>query len=244
MSAIQPQDTVGEIVARRPELSRVFEKLGIDYCCGGKRPLAEVCRKKGWQVEVLIAQLEATAEALLGIPVVDAASMSLTELADHIEVSHHDFLRRDFPRLDALTEKVARVHGNEDPRLHELRKTYVAFADDLLAHMAKEEKVLFPLIRQVETNPSALECLCGTIDQPIRQMEKEHHEAGDALTAFRELTDDFTPPAWACNTYRAMLDAFAQLERDMHQHVHKEDNVLFPSAIKRHNAQLGKELAS
>lgn len=235
MSSMQPEELVGAIVARRPELCRVFEKLEIDYCCGGKRSLAEVCQDKGWIPEVLIAQLEDTADALREGPVVDAASMSLIELADHIENTHHTYLRNELPRLDTLTDKVAAVHGHEDSRLNELRIMFRHFAKDLSAHMQKEERILFPLIRQLDRDPSSLECLCGTIANPIQQIEKEHHDAGDALAAFRTLTDGFTPPDGACNTYRAMLAAFAELERDMHQHIHKEDNVLFPTALKRQN---------
>jgi regulator of cell morphogenesis and NO signaling len=117
--------------------------------------------------------------------------------------------------------------------LHEIRKIFVQFAGEMSAHMMKEEQILFPMIRRLEQSASPQAFHCGSIANPIRQMELEHHGAGDALDRFCALTDGYTPPAWACNTYRAMVHALGQLQRDMHQHVHKEDNVLFPRALAR-----------
>jgi regulator of cell morphogenesis and NO signaling len=230
MSAICVHDTIGQLVARRPALSHAFEAAGVDYCCGGKKTLEEACREKGLDPNAFVARLEQAALATAGAPVVDAAAMSLTELADHIERTHHAYLRDALPRLDMLTERVASVHGADDPRLREVRKTLLAFAGELTSHMMKEEQVLFPMIRRLESSDTPPAFHCGSIANPIRQMELEHHDAGAALERMRTLTDEYTPPTWACNTYRAMLDAIGRLERDMHQHVHKEDNVLFPSA--------------
>lgn len=232
MSSIHVQDTVGQLVARRPALSRVFEKVGVDYCCGGKRTLDEVCREKGLDPQAFAAALEELAAPEEGA-VVDAAAMSLTELADHIEQTHHGYLRREFPRLYALTTKVADVHGQQDPRLRQVRDAFATLARALTAHMMKEEQILFPFIRQLEASDRLPLFHCGSLANPIHQMEHEHHEAGAALEQLRELTSDYAPPEWACNTYRAMLDALHQLELDMHQHVHKEDNVLFPRAMER-----------
>lgn len=231
MSTVQAQETVGEMVARRPSLSRVFEQVGIDYCCGGKRTLEEVCREKELDAESFLAELEASAAAA-GEPLVDAAAMSLTELADHIEQTHHAYLRSELPRLDWITHKVASVHGEHDPRLHEIRATFLAFAAELSNHMMKEEQVLFPMIRQLEASSIAPKFHCGSLANPMRQMESEHHDAGAALERLSELSDSYTPPEWACNTYRAMLDALAHLQFDMHQHVHKEESILFPKAMK------------
>ncbi len=233
MNAFQIHDTVGAIVARRPALSRVFEQEGIDYCCGGKKALDEVCREKGVDPAGLLAKLEASASALTDEPVVDAAAMSLAELADHIEETHHAYLRRELPRLDAMTEKVASVHGEKDARLAEIRRTFLTLSDELTSHMMKEEQILFPMIRRLDASKTAPAFHCGSLANPIAQMEHEHDEAGSALERLRTLTDGYTPPEWACNTYRAMLDGLAHLERDMHQHVHKENNVLFPRALVR-----------
>jgi regulator of cell morphogenesis and NO signaling len=231
--AIDHHDTVGELVARHPGLSRVFEEAGVDYCCGGKRPLVEACRQKGLDPATFTARLREAAAAADGATFVDAAAMSLAELADHIEAAHHGYLKQELPRLDFLTAKVSSVHGQHDSRLHEIRKVFMQFAGEMSVHMMKEEQILFPMIRRLESSESSVAFHCGSIANPIRQMELEHQGAGDALEQFRALTDGYTPPDWACNTYRAMIDALAHLERDMHQHVHKEDNVLFPRALAR-----------
>lgn len=235
MSVFQVQDTVGELVTRHPALSRVFERAGVDYCCGGRKTLDEVCRQKGIDAESLLAALEESASASGNGAFVDTAAMSLAELADHIEQTHHAYLRSELPRLDAMTEKVASVHGEKNPRLAQIRRTFQGLAREMSSHMMKEEHILFPMIRQLEASRTAPRFHCGSVANPIRQMELEHDEAGSALEKLRELTDDYAPPDWACNTYRAMLDALAHLESDMHQHVHKENNVLFPRAIEMEN---------
>lgn len=230
MTTIQIHDTVGEIVAHQPVLARAFEEAGIDYCCGGKKTLEEACRKKGIDPQTLLAALSKTA-ASGEEPIVDAATMSLAALADHIEQTHHAYLRSELPRLDALTQKVASVHGENEPRLWQVRKTFIAFCEELWSHMLKEERILFPMVREIEVSAVAPMFHCGSLANPIRQMESEHEHAGSALETLHDLTDGYAPPDWACNSYRAMLDSLARLERDMHQHVHKENNVLFPRAL-------------
>jgi regulator of cell morphogenesis and NO signaling len=139
-----------------------------------------------------------------------------------------------------MTHKVAAVHGEGEPRLRDIREVFVAFQEELTSHMMKEETILFPMIRQIENADGPVAFHCGSLANPIRVMEHEHDNAGDALVRFRELTDDFTPPVWACNTFRAMYDALAGLEPNMHQHVHKENNVLFPKALAREAELAGK----
>lgn len=228
MTNINTKDTVGSIVAKQPALARVFEQFEIDYCCGGKLPLEDACRAKGLDTLCVVDALARLGDETDAKTHVDAASMTLTELADHIEQTHHVYLRSELPRLDAMTEKVASVHGDKEPRLHEVRETFLALAAELSSHMMKEERILFPMARQLEACETAPAFHCGSVQNPIRQMEHEHDEAGAALERLRNLTNSFTPPEWACNTYRAMLDALAQLERDLHLHIHKENNVLFP----------------
>jgi regulator of cell morphogenesis and NO signaling len=223
--------TIGELVTERPQRSRVFERLGIDYCCGGKKPLVEVCVAKGFDVEQVL-QMIAESDTAQGAAVIDASAMTLTELCDHIEQTHHAYLKTELPRLDFMTRKVAAVHGTDEPRLCELRETFVAFQDELMMHMQKEEYVLFPIIRAMEAGDVNAGAHCGSVANPIARMEAEHDDAGSALETFHRLTDAYTPPDWACNTFRATYDALAQLERDMHQHVHKENNILFPRAIE------------
>lgn len=230
---ITAQDPVGQLVRQRPDRSRVFENLGLDYCCGGKLPLADACAKAGLDPDQVVSQiLEADAQTdERDRHLVDADAMSLSDLADHIEQTHHAYLRSELPRLDAITSKVAHVHGDKDPRLAEVRAAFVDLRDELTSHMMKEEQILFPMIRRIEHADGPLDFHCGTIANPIRQMEFEHDRAGDALAVMRRATDAYQPPDWACNTYRAMLDGLERLEKDMHQHVHKENNVLFPKAL-------------
>jgi regulator of cell morphogenesis and NO signaling len=232
MQTLDPEQTVGDFVRQKPTRARVFESLKIDYCCGGKVSLVRACEKSGIDLGEVLQAISANDEqADLGT-LVDVDSMGLTELADHIEATHHAYLREELPRLDAMTEKVARVHGDKDERLFKMRQAFVALKAELEPHMMKEERVLFPIVRQLEASAERQEFHCGSVANPIRQMEHEHDQAGDALAILNESTDGYTSPEWACNTYRAMLDSLARLEADMHQHIHKENNVLFPKAIQ------------
>lgn len=231
MSTLTVQDTVGDVVARYPALTRVLEQMDIDYCCGGKMTLEEAARDKGLDAKTLVIALEASAGSRDG-SVVDASAMSLTDLADHIEQTHHVYLRSELPRLSELTAKVARVHGEHDGRLAQVSQTLEALSQELYQHMMKEEQVLFPMVRQLEQASTTPQFHCGSLANPVRQMELEHDTAGDALGDLRKLTDNFTLPEWGCNSYRAMLDGLAELEGDLHQHIHKENNVLFPRALE------------
>lgn len=235
MTTLDHNDSVGTFVREHPARARVFESLGIDYCCGGKTSLADACLNKGIDVDSVlhqIAEVDASDEA---DDLVDADALSLAELADHIEATHHAYLREELPRLDRMTEKVARVHGDREPRLLQVRRAFVALKAELEPHMLKEEQVLFPIMRRLDASHSAQQTHCGSVANPIRQMEHEHDQAGAELAVLREATDGYTPPEWACNTYRAMLDSLERLEADMHQHVHKENNVLFPKTLNREN---------
>jgi regulator of cell morphogenesis and NO signaling len=232
MTSIDLQETVGGLVARRPSLSRVFEQAGIDYCCGGKKSLEQACREKHVDPQELLRTLQLAATESESPSDFNALTASLTELADHIEQTHHRYLRNELPRLDTLTAKVAEVHGDHDARLKDLRQVFVKMARELSMHMMKEEQILFPLIRQLEGSDAMPAFHFGSIANPIRQMEHEHDDAGDALAQLRALTDGYKPPHDACNTYRALLDALQQLEFDMHVHVHKENSVLFPRALE------------
>lgn len=233
MTTVDTTRPVGEIVMQQPGLARVFERLDIDYCCGGKMPLDDACHQKKLDVDHVVGLLEEERQRASSQPdPIDPAAMTLTELADHIESTHHAYLRTELPRLHALTKKVSEVHGERDARLRNVHLTLCALADELASHMMKEEKILFPMIRQMESGVTDAAAHCGTIAAPIRQMEHEHDQAGSALSNLRELTDRYGPPDWACNTYRAMLDALDTFEKDMHQHIHKENNVLFPRAMQ------------
>ncbi len=229
LSVPNPEVSVGQLVVERPGRARVFEKYGLDYCCGGKTPLAEACRRKGVALDDVRQELAASDGAAESSQT-DWSAVPMCELADHIVATHHTHLRRELPRLAALLEKVARVHGDNHPEIRQCRTVFLELMGELDAHMMKEERVLFPLIRQLETEQSPAAMHCGSIDNPIRVMEHEHDDAGQALARLRELTRGYVPPADVCNTYRVLLDGLLELERDMHTHIHKENNILFPRA--------------
>ncbi|MDD3178851.1 MAG: iron-sulfur cluster repair di-iron protein [Opitutaceae bacterium] len=236
-SALHPEMKVADIVASHPSLARMFEQVGIDYCCGGKRTLAEACSDKDLDPRTLVVMLEATMRtAGASEPMVDAARLSLTGLADHIERTHHAYLKTELPRLADLAARVAVEHAASDGRLNAVRDTVNQLAAEMYSHMGKEENVLFPLVRRLDAG-SAGDFHCGSIAYPIRQMESEHDAAGSAVACLRELTDGFTPAPGACNTHHALLAGLAQLERDLHEHVHKENNILFPRAIALEQSQ-------
>jgi regulator of cell morphogenesis and NO signaling len=232
MNAVYVHQTVGEIVAQNPGLAGVFESMGIDYCCGGKRSLIEACREKELEPRSVLARLrENDRTASQRYSTADVASMTLIELVDHIEDTHHSYLRKELPRLAELAGKVASRHGEKDPRLNGAQQTIAGMSMELWQHMQKEEQCLFPMIRQLELGIQPPWAYRWSIANPIRQMESEHDDAGTGIGRLRELTDGFSPPIWACNTYRALLAGLAYFERDMHSHMHKENNVLFPNAL-------------
>lgn len=232
MLTLGPEQTVGDFVRQKPTRARIFESLKIDYCCGGKVSLLRACEKRGIDVAAVLQAINASDEPADTDTLVDVDAMGLTELADHIEATHHAYLRVELPRLDFMTEKVARVHGDKDERLHPMRDAFIALKAELEPHLMKEETVLFPIVRQLEASSRLPAFHCGSVANPIRQMEHEHDQAGAALAILNESTDAYTPPDWACNTYRAMLDSLEKLEADLHQHIHKENNVLFPKALE------------
>ncbi len=161
----------------------------------------------------------------------ETAEMTLTELADHIEATHHAYLRLELPRLGEMAKSVASLHGEADPQVHEVRKTLLALAEELSSHMMKEEQVLFPLVRRLDEAEGAPTFHCGTLANPVRQMELEHDQASSALQRLRSLTDGFAVPEVASSLRRALIEGLAHLERDMIEHIHKENEVLFPQAL-------------
>jgi len=223
--------TVGEAVADRPARSRVLERLGIDYCCGGRQTVEEASIRLGLDPETVLAELLADD---LGTPDDGAApvNMSMTELADHIEATHHSYLRAELPRLAGLADKVVAAHGQKYPWVEEVQFVQAALAAELYPHMLKEEQILFPLIRQLDGASTLPPVHCGTVNNPIHVMEHEHDNAGAALRGLRTLTNGFAVPEGACNTFRAWFDGLAALELDLHAHIHKENNVLVVGAAE------------
>jgi regulator of cell morphogenesis and NO signaling len=221
---------VGNWVAMHPQTSRVFESLQIDYCCGGGTPLEQACRDRHLDPQQVVEQLN---QAVKGSaePAEDWLNASLAALCDHIEHTHHAYLHRELPRLANMISKVVAAHGTSHPELSRVEQLFAELRAELEPHMFKEERVLFPAIRRIEQSDVAPMFPFGTVANPIGVMEHEHDRAGECLAQIRAITSDYKVPQDACNTYRAMLDGLREVELDMHQHVHKENNILFPRAI-------------
>lgn len=228
-SALSKSTSVGAIVAQRPARACVLEQLGIDYCCGGKVSLEEACLKKKLDVEEVLEKLRDVEDKN---DERDWNKADLQELVDHIITDYHQPLRQELIRIKQLAEKVARVHGDTHPEMIEVLNVFDQFKAKLELHMQKEEMVLFPGIKAMEATgtPQIFGC-GGGIEHPIEVMTLEHDEAGEALCTIRRLTNDFAPPADACGTFKVLLYSLAQIESEMHQHVHKENNILFPRAL-------------
>jgi regulator of cell morphogenesis and NO signaling len=213
------QTTVAEIAAGSLAAVRVFERFGIDYCCGGKRPLEDACRSKGLESSAVRAELDAAMKDS-DADTRDWNGAPITELIAHIVNTHHGYLRRELPALSARVEKVHRVYtGRNQPQgLTGLPEIFEALRSELESHLEKEETVLFPAIERCSTD------LIGSL-------EAEHESAGVALAQIRAITRDYTVPEYACVTYRAMLAGLKELEQDLHLHIHLENNILFPRAL-------------
>lgn len=224
---ITEQTTVAEIASALPTSIRVFERHGIDFCCGGKRALGAVCRERGVRFEDVAAAIEASAAAS-STDQRDWTGAALHTLIDHIVTTYHDTLREELPRLESMAVKVVGVHGAKAPQLSRIESIVHELSSDLLAHMHKEERVLFPAIRAIENGDEGLPI---PLSAPIAVMEHEHDQAGALLFELRTITDDFRAPLWACATLRGLYSGLAELESAMHVHVHLENNVLFPRAL-------------
>jgi regulator of cell morphogenesis and NO signaling len=231
MTTADPLSPVGQLVADRPGRARVFERLGIDYCCGGRTPLADACAARGLDVREILRELDDTGASDPGPESVDWRHATMSELVGHIEGTHHAYLRRELPRLAGLMGRVVRAHRTRHPELLELRDTFDDLRRELEAHILAEEAVLFPALRRLDTAMATEDFHRERVHDPIALMEFDHEEAGADLARMRALTDGFTPPADGCPTYRALLAGLAELESDLHRHVHEENNILFSRAL-------------
>ena len=233
--------TVADIAAGSLPAVRVFERLGIDYCCGGKRPLAEVCREKGLDVGAVQRELDAAGRASEAEGR-DWTTAPLRDLVDHIVGTHHAYLRREFQPLGDRLEKVYRVYNERyGPTLVGLPEVFDALRSELEMHMFKEERILFPAIVAAESAMSSgaplLRTPFGPLANPIGMMEAEHESAGQALARIRAITGNFAIPDYACVTYRALMSGLQELEQDLHLHIHLENNILFPRATALERAR-------
>ncbi len=231
--------TVSELVNARPDRSRVFEALGIDYCCGGRIPLSEACERHGLDTAGVVRRIEAHDASGGHAVTTDYTALGLAELADHIVATHHAYLREELPRLAAMLSKIAHKRGDRNPRLPEAWGVFQALREELESHLLKEERVLFPALRAMEARETTPKFTCGSVATPIAVMEHEHDSAGAALRRLRTLTDGYSTPEWGCPTYRALMDGLRRLEEDTHLHIHKENNILFPAAMGVEEARRG-----
>jgi regulator of cell morphogenesis and NO signaling len=228
------QSTLRSIALAQPATIRVFERFHLDYCCGGNRPLAEACAQKGIDPESLLAALAEAANSTESA-VRDFSQAAPTELIRHIVETHHAYIRGELPRLLPMAKQVAAKHGPAHPEFIQIERQLGQLADELIFHLNKEERILFPYIEALEANrngnaPAPHACF-ATVESPIQAMIAEHEAAGALLENMRASTDGFTPPADACPTLAGLLDDLDAFERDLHRHVHLENNLLFPLAI-------------
>lgn len=228
--------TVRDVAVENPAATRVFERFGIDYCCGGNQGLEQACQRAGASLDEVIDSLEMEEETTRAAKQVhDWQGEPLSELIDHIKNTHHKYTREEIVRLAALLQKVCSVHGKNHPELFGIQSTFADLAQELATHMMKEEMVLFPYIARMEEafiqKEPVLPAPFGTVANPVAMMEHEHDSAGNALRSIRRASGDFTPPADACISYQTLYKALAVFEADLHQHIHLENNILFPRAI-------------
>ena len=230
---------IGEFVAEDFRTAAVFTKYKIDFCCNGNRTVEEACNKKGIDSNVLVDELNAVLNTATN-QTIDYKSWPLDLLAEYIEKKHHRYVEEKIPVLRQFLDKLCRVHGERHPELFKINELFTASAGELAAHMKKEELILFPFIKKMVKakmeNGAIQSPSFGTVENPIAMMMHEHDTEGERFREIAELTDDYNPPADACNTYRvafAMLDEF---EKDLHLHIHLENNILFPGALKLEQA--------
>jgi regulator of cell morphogenesis and NO signaling len=229
--------TVREVAIQLPQSTRLFEKLKLDYCCGGNRLLKDACTSIGVEVGELMAMLEVVNQSEpQDNGAVDFQKFSLSELIAHILDTHHVFTKQEMARLEVLSKKVIAAHGENHPELHKVGALFDALCADLKPHMFKEEQILFPyilaLVQAGSQNRPAPFAPFGTVNNPVRMMVMEHDMAGEILRELRITTSNYSTPADGCISYRTLYDALEALERDLHQHIHLENNILFPRAIE------------
>jgi len=238
---INATKTVRELALEIPGATRVFEKAGIDYCCGGGTPFQEACAAAGVSTDEVLRSLEQAGESTAsGAGAAQWQTQPLSKLASHIVAKHHVFTRDELARLDALLSKVCSVHGKNHEELFRVQNLFQDMNRDLIPHMQKEEMVLFPYIEQMEAAASegrtAPAPFFGTVKNPIRMMMMEHETVGEILKQIRQISGGFSVPEDGCISYQTLYKALDALEQDLHQHIHLENNILFPRAVEMEGA--------
>lgn len=236
--AFSSSKTVREIAVEVPSATRVFEKLGIDYCCGGGQQLADACSQAKVEVDSVLRDLEAAESSRIARNEAgrDWTTEPLADVINEIIRKHHAFVQAELPRLSALAEKVASKHGERHPETVKVNEIFSDLGNELSMHLMKEEQILFPYIVRMEEasieGQTVMPPSCfGTVQNPIRMMVSEHDGAGEALKALRVATSDYKIPEDGCTSYRTLYNGLMEFEADLHQHIHLENNILFPRAI-------------
>ncbi len=227
---------LGHIAAAFPPSMRVFEAHGLDYCCGGQRELGEACLAAGFLSDKVLEEIQQL-RSLSPQLSTDWSEASITALVEHLLATHHVFTRTELARLAPIMDKVARVHGENHPELNAIRTFFIEMSDDLGPHLMKEEQVLFPYMLALDAGQTAPSCF-GTVANPIRAMLGEHDQVGELLHRIRDLSRDFALPEGACGSYQSLFMGLADLEADLHEHIHLENNVLFPKAVALEDAKV------
>ena len=228
--------SLAQIVNNNHQAASVFEKYHLDFCCKGKRSLEQACTEQQLSISQVTGELENVFLKDDNGTSIDFDKMNLTQLADYIVQTHHAYVKNEMPQIYAYLQKVSSKHGESHPELYKIFQTFAAVKEEMEGHMKKEELILFPRIKELQKladNENAnLRLNITYLQSPITVMEQEHDHAGNLLNDIRILSNDYTPPQDACTTYRLSFAALRAFELDLHQHVHLENNILFPKAIE------------
>ena len=232
---LSKESVIGEVVAENYKAATVFKSHKIDFCCNGGRTIAEACEKQNINTDELLQQINQVLNEKSS-ETIDFKSWSLDLLVDYIEKKHHRYVRQRINDILPFLIKVTRVHGENHPELYEINQLFSDSADALLHHLEKEENILFPFIKEMSEAESRGEKLklpfFGTVNNPIQMMHEEHDDEGERFRKIATLSNDYTPPENACNTYRVTFALLQEFEEDLHQHIHIENNIIFPRAIQ------------
>ena len=235
------EKTVRELALENAGATRVFEKLGIDYCCGGKRSLEDACRAANLNIREVLASIEQLSQQVVATQKEQNwHAAPLAALIAHIQNTHHKYTREEIARLGPLFEKVCSVHGSKHRELFEVYDSFKGLAQELGTHMMKEDMVLFPYIVRMEAaraENSFVPAPFGSVQNPLSMMEHEHDSAGNALRAMEQASNGYSAPADSCISYQTLYKALVAFEADLHQHIHLENNILFPRAVAMEQAR-------
>ncbi len=233
----EKDETLGEIAAKDLRKAEVFKKYGLDFCCGGKKTVKEACAEKGLDVTKVEKELQHADKSVSDMRPLPYNDWSMSFLADYIVNTHHSYVKKLIPDLETYSEKVARVHGKQHPELLEIHQLVKDVSDEMAPHMIKEENILFPFIKQLDSNDSNVagqqHHAFKSVESPIDMMEHEHEIVGRKMEEIRELSHNYTVPEDGCASYAYLFKSLDEFEKDLHVHVHLENNILFPKALAK-----------